>query len=224
MRVLVVEDELALATGIADYLKKDGYVCDIAGTVSSTLRTLAANTYDCILLDIMLPDGTGLSVLEYLRREMREDGIIIISSRDGTPDKVQGLLKGADDYLTKPFHLSELSARVMAIVRRKQFKASNVIESNELRVDLVSKEASVRGTIVHLTVKEFALLVFLLANRKRVVSLTAIAEHLSGNMADTLHDHSFVYSHMKNLKKKLADSGCSDYIETKYGLGYKWNF
>ncbi|MGN6214510.1 response regulator transcription factor [Parafilimonas sp.] len=222
MKILIIEDEKELSENIAAYLKSENYVCEFASTYHDAISKTGIYDYDCILLDLMLPDGDGLKILEVLRKEKKQDGVIIISAKDAIEDKITGLKLGADDYLPKPFHLSELGARIYSIIRRKHFGSSNSIQVNELHVDLLAKTASVKNRLVQLTKREFDLLLFLLGNRNRTISKAALAEHLSGDMADMLDNYDFVYSHIKNLKKKLMEAGCDDYIKTSYGMGYKW--
>lgn len=222
MKILIIEDERELADSIAAYLKGESYGCEFASTFKEAIAKTAVYEYDCILLDLMLPDGDGLKILEALKKDNKQDGVIIISAKDAIEDKIAGLKLGADDYLPKPFHLSELSARIYSVIRRKQFGNANSIQVNELQVDLLAKIVSVNNHRVQLTKKEFDLLLFLLGNKNRTISKGALAEHLSGDMADMLDNYDFVYAHIKNLKKKLADAGCTDYIKTAYGMGYKW--
>lgn len=222
MKILIIEDEKELAGSIATYLKGEHYVCEFASGFKEAIAKTGIYEYDCILLDLMLPDGDGLKILESLKRDNKQDGVIIISAKDAIEDKIAGLKLGADDYLPKPFHLSELSARIYSVIRRKQFGNANQINLNELQVDLLAKEVRVKNKLVQLTKKEFDLLLFLLGNKNRTISKAAMAEHLSGDMADMLDNYDFVYAHIKNLKKKLADAGCADYIKTAYGMGYKW--
>ncbi len=222
MKILVVEDELELAESISSYLKGESYVCEIASTFKDAYEKISMFYYDCILLDIMLPDGSGLKLLEELAKEKKQDGVIIISAKDSLEDKVAGLKIGADDYLAKPFHLSELSARIHSLIRRKQFDNTNQIQFNELKIDLLSKAVYVNNTTVPLTKTEFDLLLFLIGNKNRAISKAAVAEHLSGDMANMMDNFDFVYSHIKNLKRKLTEAGCKDYIKTIYGTGYKW--
>mgnify|MGYP003578822967 CR=1 FL=1 len=179
--------------------------------------------YDCILLDINLPDGSGLKILETIKTNHKTDGVIIITARNSLDDKVTGLNLGADDYLSKPFFMPELIARVSAIIRRKRFEGNNRINFHEISLDLLGKTAIVNDKEVDLTRMEYSLLLFLLANKNRVVSKNAIAEHLSGDNAELLDKFDFIYSHMKNLKRKLTDAGSNDYIKTIYGLGYKFS-
>jgi DNA-binding response OmpR family regulator len=177
--------------------------------------------YDCIILDINLPGGSGFDLLSYLRSDNKEDGVIIISARNSLDDKLAGLNLGADDYLTKPFHLSELSARVKALIRRKYSKGCNFIDCNHIRLDLDLRSATCNGQALMLTKNEYDLLLYLVTNKNRVISKKAIAEHLFGEQADNLSSLDFVYSHIKNLKKKLKEKCAAEMIETVYGVGYK---
>ena len=178
--------------------------------------------YDCILLDLMLPDGDGFDILRELKRLNKTEGVIIISAKENLETRIDGFNLGADDYLTKPFHLSELLVRMQALIRRKNFNGSNIISFNEIAVDVMGKSVTVNNTKLDITKKEIDLLLYLIGNQNKVLSKSAIAEHLSGDMADMLDNHDFVYAHIKNLKKKLTSAGAGDYIKTVYGLGYKW--
>lgn len=222
MKILVIEDEAALAQSISSYLQGESYVCEIAATFNEAYDKIIMFYYDCILLDIMLPDGDGLKLLEELKKEKKQDGVIIISAKDSVEDKIAGLKIGADDYLPKPFHLSELGARIFSVIRRKQFDNSNHLQLNELSIDLLTKTVLVNNRSVELTKKEFELLLFLIGNKNRAISKAAVAEHLSGDMAYTMDNFDFIYSHIKNLKRKLQEAGCKDYIKTIYGTGYRW--
>lgn len=222
MKVLLVEDGKQLAESIVEYLMHEGYHCEVAATMDAALEKVELHEYDSILLDITLPDGNGLTVLERLKASGKMEGVIIISAKDSLEDRIKGLNLGADDYLSKPFHLSELGARVAALIRRKNFKGGNKITFNELVVDVQAKLVSINGQPLSITRKEYDLLLYLLANKGRIISKNAIAEHLSGDMADMLDNHSFVYAHIKNLKRKLSENGCRDYIKTIYGFGYQW--
>lgn len=221
MKVLLIEDGKQLAQSMVTYLQREGYHCEVVSTVDDALERIMLHDYDCILLDITLPDGNGLQVLEKLKNEGKMEGVIIISAKDSVNDRIHGLRLGADDYLAKPFHLPELSARLEAVIRRKKFQGSNKIAFDELSIDAQAQVVTAHGHTLPLTRKEYDLLLFLIANQGRVVSKNSIAEHLSGDMADMLDDHGFVYAHIKNLKKKLNDAGCKDYIKTIYGFGYR---
>ncbi|HVU55004.1 MAG TPA: response regulator transcription factor [Puia sp.] len=222
MKLLIIEDEQALQDNIADYFHRRNHQCILAATVKEAIRQLHFGAFDCILLDISLPGGSGLELLQDIRGQRRKEGIIILSARDSTDDKVQGLDLGADDYVTKPFHLSELHARVNSVVRRKQFNASTILLFNELKVDVDERRFYVHEKPVALSRKENNLLLLLVSNNGRIVSKTAIADHLYGNETSYFSNLDVVYSHMKNLKKKLSEAGCADYIRTIHGLGYKF--
>ncbi len=221
MRILIIEDEKELSNSIATYLGRGHYHCDAAFTYREGSELLAMNDYDCILLDLSLPGGDGIQLLKQLKADRKTDGVIIISARDSIDDKINGLTLGADDYLPKPFHLSELGARIAAIIRRKQFQGNNLLQFEEISVDLPAKTAMVNNKPVDLTKTEYQLLVYLLNNKNRVISKNAIAEAISGDGAALYDSFDFIYVHMKNLKKKLASAGADDYIKSIYGMGYK---
>jgi DNA-binding response OmpR family regulator len=222
MKILIVEDEQEMANSIVEYLRQENYVCEVAYTSRDAEEKIMLHDYDCILLDITLPDGNGLKILEKLKKERKLEGVIIISAKNSIEDKIQGLNLGADDYLPKPFHLAELGARVSAVIRRKRFDGNNTIKLHEIQADLLSKTIHVNGKEIDLTKKEYDLLLFLMSNKNRVVTKNAIAEHLSGDEAEIFDNFDFIYAHMKNLKKKLSEARCPDYIKTVYGLGYKF--
>lgn len=222
MKILIIEDEKELAKSIVAYLSKENYLCEVASNFKEAMNKIQVFNYDCILLDITLLDGSGLKILEKIAKENKEDGIIIISAKNSIDGKIIGLQLGADDYLTKPFHLSELTARIYSLIRREQFNKSNKIKQDELEIDLLAKTVSVNGYPIILTKKEFDLLIYFIGNKKRVLSKSNLAEHLSGDLADMLDNHDFVYAHVKNLKKKLSEAGYERYIKTVYGKGYKW--
>jgi DNA-binding response OmpR family regulator len=222
MKILLIEDEAELAASIATYLRSNQVICESVASLNAALDKIYVYDYDCILLDLNLPDGDGFKVLSTLKKLDKTEGVIITSAKDTLPVRLEGLQLGADDFLTKPFHLSELLARIQALVRRKQFNGKNTVRFQEIEIDILSKTVKVNDALVELTKKETELLLFLVGNQNKVLSKAALAEHLSGDMADMLDNHGFVYAHVKNLKKKLSDAGSGDYIKTVYGLGYKW--
>ena len=222
MKILIIEDEKQLVRSMTQYLRQESYVCEVAYTEQEANEKILLFDYDCILLDISLPDGNGLKILEALKKNGKSDGVMIITAKNSLDDRVKGLNLGADDYLAKPFYLPELSARVSAIIRRKRFDGNNKLTFNEIEVDLLGKIVKVNDRMVELTRKEYDLLIFLISNKNRVVSKNAIAEHLSGDDAELLDKFDFIYSHVKNLKKKIFEAGGEDYIKTVYGLGYKF--
>lgn len=222
MKILIIEDEIEIATNIKNYLSSNDLICESANSLKTAIEKIDLYSYDCILLDLMLTDGDGFKVLELLKKQNKTEGVIIISAKDTLETKIEGLTLGADDYLTKPFHLSELLVRIQALVRRKQFNGNNVISFNEIEIDTTSKTVKIKGNKIEFTKKEMDLLLFLIGNKNKVLSKSAIAEHLSGDMADMLDNHDFVYAHIKNLKKKLKEMGATDYLKSVYGTGYKW--
>ena len=222
MKILIVEDERKLSDSIVAYLNGERYLCEQAFTYADAKMKVNMYEYDCILLDLMLPGGNGLDILSDIRSKSNPAGVIIVSAKDSLDDKVKGLEIGADDYLAKPFHLAELSMRIYAVIRRKAFSASNVLENNGIKINLLEKSVTVNGRPIVLTKSEYDLLLFFIGNKNRVISKSAMAEHLSGEMADMMDNHDFVYTHIKNLKAKLADAGCKDCVKNIYGTGYKW--
>ncbi|WP_166923157.1 response regulator transcription factor [Flavobacterium poyangense] len=222
MKILIIEDEAEIAGSIKNYFKTNGVHCETAGTYKEALHKISAYDYDCVLLDLMLPDGDGFDILKELKNRNKTEGIIIISAKETLETRLEGFNLGADDFLTKPFHLSELLVRIQALIRRKNFKGSNNVIFNEIVIDVFSKIVSVKNIKLDFTKKEIDLLLYLIGNENKVLSKGAIAEHLSGDMADMLDNHDFVYAHIKNLKKKLHSAGSANYIKTVYGLGYKW--
>lgn len=222
MKLLIIEDEQQLSDSIVSYLGREDYLCEQAFTFNDAMVKVGIYEYDCILLDLMLPGGSGLDVLRRIKQRRPQTGVIIVSAKDSLEDKVAGLKIGADDYLAKPFHLPELSMRIFALLRRKNFTSTNILQSGKVKIDLLSKKAMVGDFTLDLTKSEYELLLFLIENRRRVVSKSSIAEHLSGDMADMLDDFNFIYAHIKNLKSKLTDAGVKECIKTYYGTGYKW--
>ena len=222
MKLLIVEDEKGLRESIEEYFAEAGNICETASSFPEALAKVSLYRYDCILLDITLPGGNGIDILKTIKQKEYNDGILIISAKNSLDDRLEGLDLGADDYLVKPFHLSELRARVSAIIRRKSFNGSNILLFNEIAIDLLAKSIKVKDQAVKLTRKEYALLLYFVANKGKVVSKNAIAEHLWGDGIDMVNNFDFIYSHIKNLRKKLLEAGCNDYIHATYGMGYKF--
>jgi DNA-binding response OmpR family regulator len=222
LKLLVVEDEAGLRDSIRDYFTEAGNVCEIVGDYPAALQKINLYRYDCIILDINLPNGNGLDILRTLKTNRYPDGVLIISAKNSLDDRLQGLDLGADDYLSKPFHLSELRARVMAITRRKSFDGNHVVVFNELQLDMQAKSVSVNDTPVKFTKREYDLLLYFIANKGKVVTKNAIAEHLWGDSIDAANNFDFIYSHIKNIRKKLVEAGSNDYIYAAYGMGYKF--
>lgn len=223
MKLLIVEDNKELATSIHDFLKAEGCICEVAYSFQQAIDRLSAFTYDIVILDIMLPDGNGLDVLRFIRTDHIDTGVLIISAKGALDDRVKGLEFGADDYVTKPFHMSELNARLRAIFRRKKMDGNNLISFNEISLNPDTLEATVHNNLLDITRKEFDLLMYFVVNKNRVLSRQAIATHLWGDYTDNLSNFDFVYQHVKNLRKKISALQGTDYIDTVYGLGYKFN-
>jgi len=221
MKLLLVEDEVELAKSIRSYLQNGDTICEWVTNARDAIDKLAAYDYDIVLLDIMLPDGNGLDVLREIKVSNNETGVLIISARHSLHDKVEGLELGADDYLTKPFHLSELNARLKAIYRRRKYQGNTRIKYEDIEINSDTRDVFVNGSLLELTVKEYELLLYFIANKNRVLTKHNIAEHLWGDNVDFLDSFDFVYQHIKNLRKKISAAGGTDFIKTIYGLGYK---
>jgi DNA-binding response OmpR family regulator len=222
MKVLLIEDEKSLADSIESYLKQEGYICEVASDFDSADEKAKLSDYDCVLLDITLPGGNGLDILNNLKKQKPDAAVIIISARNSLDDKIKGLEIGADDYLTKPFHLPELNARLKSVVRRRNFSGSNELVFDEITVNLSEMIARVKGEPLVLTKKEYELLLFFIANTNHVVTKESIAGHLWEKETDMADSFDFIYSHIKNLRKKIMEKGGDDYIHTVYGIGYKF--
>jgi DNA-binding response OmpR family regulator len=223
MKVLIIEDEKALSESIFTYLNSEQFVCEIAADFHAAVGKINQYDYACIILDINLPGGSGLDILKELKMSHKADGVLIISARNSLDDRLNGLNSGADDYLIKPFHLSELAARVSAIIRRKSFDGNNSLKFEEVQLDLSSKTVSVNNRGIDLTRKEYDLLLYFISNKNKVISKGAIAEHLWGDNMDMADSYDFIYTHIKNLRKKLIQGGAKDYVISVYGMGYKFS-
>jgi DNA-binding response OmpR family regulator len=223
MKILIIEDEMALAESIKLYLSDEGYVCELAFDYSSASYKINTYDYDCVIVDINLPDGNGLNIIRELKESRAQSGIIIISARNSLDDRITGLDIGADDYLVKPFNLSELNSRIKSVIRRVFFSGSNEIVFNEIRIDTDAIQVYVHNKLVNLTKKEYDLLIFFVSNKNRVLTKESIGENVWGDYADTLNSFDFIYTHIKNLRKKILEKNAADYLENIYGVGYKFN-
>jgi len=221
MKVLIVEDEKDLAESVCTFLKENDIICDSALNFEKADLLINLYSYDCVVVDITLPDGSGLDVIKNLKKMNTRSGVIIISAKNALDDKVNGLTIGADDYLSKPFHLAELNARIKAVIRRRQFDGETEIHFNEISIKPDERQVFVDEKPVVLTKKEYDLLLYLISNTKQVITKETIAEHLWGSQMDMADSFEFIYSHVKNLRKKLLKEGAKDYIQTVYGIGYR---
>lgn len=222
MKILIIEDEIELLIAINNYLIKENYICELAEDFRKADEKLSIYGYDLILLDITLPDGNGLELLKTIKKHQIKSGIIIISAKNSTYDKIIGLDLGADDYMTKPFQLSELNSRIKAVLRRRHFDGTSILSFNEISVNTDSRSVSIGPNEIVLTKKEYDLLLFLIINKERVLTKEAISEHLWGDNIDLSDNFDFIYTHLNNIRKKIRLAGGMDYIKTLYGMGYKF--
>jgi DNA-binding response OmpR family regulator len=222
MKILIIEDEPALQQSIERYLGHQGYTCEVVSNFVEGLEKVYNFQYDCVVVDIGLPFGSGLDIVKKLKEIQSESGIIIISAKNALEDKLKGLELGSDDYLTKPFHLSELNARINAIIRRRNFGGNKTIQFHEIRIDPEAQRVTINNKALDLTEKEYQLLEYFIANQRRVLTKAAIAAHIWGDEYDQVSNYDFIYTHIKNLRKKLIDAGSEDYIKTVYGTGYRF--
>jgi len=221
MKVLIVEDESSLSKSITTYLGQNNFICDTAVQFYEAKEKMHVNDYDCIVLDISLPNGNGLELLKELKQTQRTDGVLIISAKNSIADKINGLELGADDYLIKPFHLGELAARINSIIRRRAFNGNNMMVVDKLSINILDKSVQTEKGVLDLTRKEYELLLYFISNQKRVLTKEAIIEHLWGTDAG-MSNYDFIYAHIKNLRRKIMAAGCPDYIKAVYGMGYKF--
>ncbi len=222
MKILIIEDEKQLLDSMVTFLKESGMSCDTAMSLAGAIEKIDASDYDCIVLDIGLPDGSGLKIINEMQTKENQTSIVIVSARNSLDDRLTGLNFGADDYVTKPFYMPELVARIKSVVRRRSPQESNEIVFNELRVVPDEMLMYVSDKMISLTKKEHELMLYLISNQNKVLTKESIAEHLWGDHADIADSFDFIYSHIKNLRKKITDNGGKDYLKSIYGVGYKF--
>ncbi len=221
MKILLIEDETFLAESIIEFLTASGFICEWAETFEMGFEKVSLYEYNCVLVDITLPGGSGLQIIEQLKKMKPDAGVIIISAKNSLDDKLTGLDLGADDYITKPFHLSELNARIKSVIRRRNFEGKKEILVNDIRVVPELSQVFVKNQELVLTKKEYEMLLFFLSNINRVLTKESIAEHLWGDDMDMADSFDFIYTHIKNIRKKIIEKGGKDCIHTVYGMGYK---
>jgi len=219
--ILVVEDEPALASVLCEYLEHSGLESHHIIDGNLVIDWVKQATPKLIILDLMLPNRDGLDIYRELRT-FSDIPVVMATAKVEEIDRLVGLELGADDYITKPFHLAELNSRVNSLLRRRKFEGSNEIVYKEIEIDPVAKRAIVNEQTLDLTKKEYFLLLYFITNKDRVLTKEAIAEHLWGDNIDMVDNFDFIYTHMRNLRKKLKKSGANDYLQTIYGLGYKF--
>lgn len=223
MKILIIEDEKTLSDSIIDYLVEEGHICEAVYNYNDAIYKIELYEYDCIVVDINLPDGSGLDIIRKIKKSSKSLGIIIISARNSLENRIEGLEIGADNYLTKPFHLAELNAHLKSINRRINFNGSEQIIINEIKLLPNEHTVFVNDKEVKLTKKEYELLVFFISNKNKIITKSGLAEHLWGDYMDMADSFDFIYTHIKNLRNKLLKEGCADYIKTVYGVGYKFD-
>lgn len=224
MKILLVEDEKELRDTVKAYLEREKFVVECAEDYPAAMSKINDYDYDCVLLDIMLPGGSGLSLLAHLKRMRKQESVIIISAKDSIDDKVEGLDLGADDYLAKPFHLAELNARVKSLLRRKKAGGDTSIVLGNLILTPDTRKVAVDGKDIALNRKEFDLLYYFMSNPNRLINRTALAESVWGDHIDQADSLDFIYSQVKNLRKKMKAAGAQAEIKAVYGFGYKLAF
>lgn len=221
MKILIVEDEPSLRELIQRSLEKEQYLVEVAGDFRSALRKIEDYDYDCILLDIMLPDGSGLELLANLKYMHKKENVIIISARDSLEDKVLGLELGADDYLPKPFHLAELNARIKSVIRRHQHEGEVSICQGNVRIEPDERHVFIEKEELELNRKEYDILLYFINRPGRLINKTSLAESVWGDHIDQVDNFDFIYAQIKNLRKKLKDAGATIELKAVYGFGYK---
>ena len=223
MKILILEDNITLAADMQQFLKENGFIVELAATLDEASRKVNDYQYDLIIVDIGLPDGNGLDLVREIKKQELDSGILIVTAKNALEDKVLGLDLGADDYITKPFHKTELHARIRSILRRNKFNRSQFLKIDNLKVDTLASIAYINEIELNLTKKEYDLLVYFMYNPNRVLTKESIAEHLWGDHIDEADSYDFLYNHIKNLRKKILQAGGKNYIRAMYGMGYKFS-
>ncbi|CAM4327016.1 response regulator transcription factor [Zobellia roscoffensis] len=221
MKVLIIEDEPQMLDNMRQTLEREQYTVETATDFITADAKIGVYDYDCILLDITLPDGNGLELLKRLKKLGKDDGVIIVSAKDSLDDRIKGLDLGADDYLPKPFHMAELHARVRAVVRRRSFDGNKFIEVGNVSIDPESRLVKIDAKEITFNRKEYDIMLYMIANKTRLVTKSALAEHVWGDHIDQTDSFDFIYSQIKNLRKKLSEAKATIEIEAVYGVGYK---
>ncbi|MCX6321297.1 MAG: response regulator transcription factor [Bacteroidia bacterium] len=223
MKILIIEDEKELVGTIKNFLESEGFLCETAYSYFEAEDSLSAFNYDIIILDLTLPGGDGLDLIKLIKVRNRQAGLLIVSAKNSLDDKIRGLDMGADDYITKPFHLAELNSRIKSLARRRHFEGANELIFNEIKINFDSAEVFINDTIIDLTKKEYEILLYFIVNRNKVITREAIAEHVWGDNISYADNYDFIYSHIKNIRKKIEMNNGLNYLHNIYGIGYKFS-
>ena len=223
MKILIIEDEKELVLAIKNFLETEGFLCEIAVSYFEAEDSISAYNYDIIILDLTLPGGDGLNLIQLIKDTNRQAGLLIVSAKNSLDDKIKGLDMGADDYITKPFHLAELNSRIKSLARRRHFDGGNEIIFNEIKLNVDSGEVFINGKVIDLTRKEYEILLYFIVNRNRVITRESIAEHVWGDGISYVDNYDFIYSHIKNIRKKIELNNGRNYLHNVYGMGYKFS-
>ena len=223
MKILIIEDEKDLVDTLKNYLGSEGFLCETATTWFEAEDSLSVYNYDIIILDLTLPGGNGLDLIKLIKERNKDAGLLIVSAKNSLDDKIKGLDMGADDYISKPFHLAELNSRIKSLARRRHYEGSDEIVFNEIKINVEANEVSVHGEKLDLTKKEYDILLYFMVNRNKLITRESIAEHAWGDSISYADNFDFVYSHIKNLRKKIGQKKGGNYLHNFYGIGYKFS-
>ncbi len=223
MKILIIEDEKELVAAIKNFLETEGFLVETAYTFYEAEDSLSTYIYDIIILDLTLPGGNGLDLIKIIKNMNKKSGLLIVSAKNSLDDKITGLDMGADDYITKPFHLAELNSRIKSLARRRHFDGSSELIFNEIRIETESNEVFVNGNLLDLTKTEYEILLYFIVNKNKVITRESIAEHVWGNSISYSDNFDFIYSHIKNIRKKIEQNNGRNYLQNIYGIGYKFS-
>jgi len=223
MKILIIEDENELLVTMKNYLVSEGLLCETASSYFEAEDSLSVFKYDIIVLDLTLPGGNGLDLIKLIKERNAQSGLLIVSAKNSLDDKIKGLDMGADDYISKPFHLAELNSRIKSLARRRHFQGTNELLFNEIKLNVDCNEVSVNGENIDLTKKEFEILLYFMVNRNKLITRESIAEHVWGDNISFVDNFDFIYSHIKNLRKKIEQKNGRNYLHNIYGMGYKFS-
>lgn len=223
MKILIIEDENDLVETMKNYLASEGFICESAASWFEAEDSLSVFNYDIIILDLTLPGGDGLDLIKLIKERNKNAGLLIVSAKNSLDDKIKGLDMGADDYISKPFHLAELNSRIKSLARRRHYDGTNELIFNEIKINVESNEVTVNRENIDLTKKEYDILLYFMVNRNKVITRESIAEHVWGDSISYADNYDFVYSHIKNLRKKIGQKKGRNYLHNLYGIGYKFS-